>query len=169
MPFKRKLLSEKLFLKIEEYIEDNYIEDIDILSESYKLEESEVCLVRMRELEDVIEEIEETFSEMLMRLIDEKGMTDVEAYKGANVDRRLFSKIRSQKDYKTSKITAISFAISLELNLDQTRDLLIRGGYALSPSSKFDIIIDFFIKQQNYNIYEINEALFSFEKNLLGV
>ena len=163
------LLSKKLFSKIEEYIDDNYIEQSARILESYEVE-CRVCdSDKVRQLEDVMQEIEETFSEMLIRLIDEKSITDVEAYKGANVDRRLFSKIRSQKDYNPSKVTAIAFAISLELNLDQTRDLLIRAGYALSPSSKFDIIIEFFIEQKNYNIYEINEALFSFNQQLLGV
>ena len=119
-------------------------------------------------LAELLAETDAGFSETLLKLIDRTGKKDSEIYSKANVSRQHFSKIRNNPDYKPTKATAIAFAIALELNLEQTRDLIGRAGYALTNSSKFDVIIMYFIRERNYNLFDINAALFEFDQSLLG-
>ena len=191
-------ISGKLFSDIAEYIDDNYVDEHtddyserlrrmnafrakEMVCEASVCEEADeeidmlmtvapmaVAYKKAGSLDDALGQIDESFSEMLLRKIDEKGMTDAQCYKKANIDRKLFSKIRSDKLYKPSKPTAIAFAIALELSLDETKDMLMKAGFALSHSNKFDIIIEYFIENENYNVFEINEALFAFDQSLLG-
>lgn len=119
-------------------------------------------------LDKMIQNMDKGFSESLLYYIDKKGMTDVECYKRANVDRKTFSKIKCNPQYRPSKVTAVSFAIALRLDVEETQSFLRTAGLTLSNSNKFDVIIGYFIATGNYDINEINETLFKFDQVLLG-
>jgi O-acetyl-ADP-ribose deacetylase (regulator of RNase III) len=180
--------SQKLFHDIQAFIDDTYVDVHDEAfydaleqmpsapaephnlekCESRPLPTSSLSFSDSASLTDFLEQMDKSFQEMLFDLIDESGMSDVECYKRANVDKRTFSKIKSNKDYKPSKSTAVAFAISLRLDLDTTQELLATAGLTLSKSNKFDRIVTYFILHGTYDIFEINEALFEFDQMLLG-
>ena len=171
-------IGNKLFADIAAYIDDHYV-DAHTDSRRERMRRMGVVESRMLTayedapmavggLDEALAHLDTGFSETLLKLIDRSGKKDAEVYKKANVDRKLFSKIRNNPDYKPSKPTAVAFAIALELSLPEMRDLIARAGYALSASSKFDVIIEYFIMQRDYDIFKINEALFAFDQSLLG-
>lgn len=182
-------VSARLFHHVMAYIDDRYVEKreaspyrsyciesrrrgktLRTTAESHSLACAEDGPFDAPDLDEMLRHMDKGFAETLFAFIDEKGMTDVECYKKANVDKKTFSKIKCNKDYKPSKTTAISFAIALRLSLEETERLLRTVGMRLSRSNKFDVIIEYFLVTGNYKtIYEVNETLFRFDQILLGV
>jgi len=186
-------LSEKLFQSVASYIDENYVDactfaaygaveenrprvrrrrDMEICESRCLQEEMLPCAPmaasKAMSLEDMLKQTDAGFTETLLKLIDKTGKKDSEIYKKALLSKQHFSKIRNNPNYKPTKQTAISLALALELNLEETKDLIGRAGYALTNSSKFDLIIRYFIEQGNYNVVEINIALYEFDQSLLG-
>ena len=185
-------LSEQLFQGVASYIDQNYVDsreqamygvakeirrsrnrrqDMEIC-ENAVLRESLPCTPmaapKAASLEDMLKQADAGFTETLLKLIDQTGKKDSEIYKKALLTKQHFSKIRNNPNYKPTKPTAIALALALELDLEATKDLIGRAGYALTNSSKFDLIIRYFIEQGNYNVVEINIALYEFDQPLLG-
>ena len=181
-------LSEKLFQSVASYIDQHYVDAWQMATygapvenrrsirrrreidrcETMAMRECAPCASKAMSLEDMLKQADAGFTETLLKLIDQTGKKDSEVYKKANISKQHFSKIRNNPNYKPTKPTAIALALALELDLDAAKDLIGRAGYALTNSSKFDLIIRYFIEQGNYNVIEINMALYEFDQMLLG-
>ena len=183
-------LSEKLFRDVASYIDENYVDshrDYSPYTCNRRQErmsmpmpamapmpmDMEACTLgaapkKKMSLEELLRKTDAGFTETLLKLIDKSGKKDSEIYKRANLSKQHFSKIRNNPDYKPTKATAVALALALELDLEQTRDLIGRAGYALTNSSKFDLIICYFIERRIYDVIEINLALYQFDQMLLG-
>ncbi len=179
-------ISSKLFKDISAFIDDVYVDEhLNERSETLRKRQL-ICGYRRSSsdsdsscspsalmsdslsLADILSRVDESFSQMLLRKIDAKGITDAECYKKANIDRRLFNKIKNDPDYRPGKQTVLAFALALELSLDETKELLSKAGFALSRSNKVDIVVEYFINERDYDITTINQVLFKFDLPLLG-
>ena len=188
------VLSEKLFRDIESYIDENYV-DLNLRSENLRgrspmfssrkkasetpfpygdMEIMEKMVIRSAipfedtDWDDLFTDMDETFSQTLLRLIEARGMTNAQAYKKANIDKKHFAKIKNNKDYHPTKYTVLAFAIALKLNMEETKALMEKAGLALTKSNRFDLIVSFFIENGRYDIFELNDVLFEYDLPLLG-
>ena len=182
-------LSEQLFQGVTSYIDENYVDSYEkaVYGDGEEMRytrrrrrrDMSICEARMTmpcaavpkaaSLEDMLKQADAGFTETLLKLIDQTGKKDSEIYKKALLTKQHFSKIRNNPNYKPTKPTAIALALALELDLDATKDLIGRAGYALNNSSKFDLIIQYFIQQKNYNLVEINLVLYEFDQPPISV
>jgi len=174
-------ISENLLGEIESYIDENYIDehfvrrsfrnipddDYCVFEESIEAVQQTICLGEDKTLDEILQNIDRPFCELLMSIIDEKGFKDSDVYRRANIDRKLFSKIRLGKDIPRKR-TVLALAVALELSIEETESFLKQAGYALAPSSKADLIVQYFIEKKKYNIYDINEVLYYYDLPLLG-
>lgn len=189
------VLSEKLFNSVSSYIDENYVysktideydsdhidhvylnssrfrhyyQDQENIKLTSSLNDEGAFEINSFDLDEMLDHLDDSFSQMLIKLIDLSGKKDAEIYKKANIDRKLFSKIKNNINYRPSKTTALAFAFALELDLDTTKDFIGRAGFALSHSSKFDVIVEYFLISRNYNVFELNEVLFAFDQPLIS-
>lgn len=175
----------QLFSDIRQYIDDSYVDAhfdhdweynrrLNVAKRYYpqsdmlKSAQPMMAEAAIPSLEDALSHLDESFSQMILRKIAEKGIKNTDCYKKANIDKKLFSKIINNIHYKPKKATALALAVSLELSLDETTELLHKAGLALTHSEKFDIIVEYFILHRKYDIFEINEMLYEFDQPLLG-
>ena len=170
-----KIKSSLLYDSLEAFLKDNYIEEV-VFEGSAKPFFASVCMgaamsapAEDRRIDDVVANLDKSFMELVFSFADAKGMSDVEVQKRANLDRKAFSKLKCGTTRNPSKSTALAFAIALKLNLDETKDLLSRAGFALSPCSRQDLIVQFFIEREVYDIHEINIALYEHGEAGLGM
>lgn len=165
---RRGNLREEFLDEEERYALSSEMEELEYISSPAHAEALALPKKQEDSLDKKLKNLDESFSEMLFRKIQEKGMTPSQCYKKANINRQHFSKIKNDVNYQPNKQTALAFAIALELPLGELKDMLMKAGFALSPSNKGDIIVEYFLEKGNYNIFDINEALFMYDQSLLG-